>query len=76
MTIPARVTDAIKVSVATKSDVARLEALIRSEIARLDASTHADLAALETRMTLRMGGIVVTAMGALFALLRFTGQQP
>lgn len=82
--------DAIEASVATKSDVARLEAqssrleaLTKSEvlrlegtIAHLEVSVRADLAALETRMTLRLGGIVVTAMGVLFALLRFTGHQP
>ena len=40
--------DALRESVATKADIARLENMIHSEITRLETTTHAEITRLET----------------------------
>lgn len=52
--------------------IVRMETVLRGDFSRLHIAMHA----METRLTLRVGGIVVAATGALFVLLRFTGHAP
>ncbi|RCX28029.1 DUF1640 domain-containing protein [Thioalbus denitrificans] len=64
---------------ATKTDIEDLKAATKADIARLEAATKADIAALDhkidlvaNRLTIRLGGMLVVAVGAL-AAMRFFG---
>lgn len=61
------IVDMIREQSATKSDVQSSEARLRSEI----AAVRADLALVEHRLLTRLGGVVVVAVGVLFAALHY-----
>jgi hypothetical protein len=71
--------DALRESVATKADIARLENMIHSEIVRLENMIRSESTRLETKidlavrdLTIRMGAIAVALFAAL-ASIKFFG---
>ena len=69
--------EALDTNLATKSDISSLKATTSADIASLRETTSADIASLradvekmELRMTIKLGTIVVFAMGAVAAIVK------
>jgi hypothetical protein len=73
----ARLEARMDASIARVADsVVKLSAVTDARFAEAAATTRADLAALEHRLLVRLGGLMVTGGGILFAALRFGGHAP
>ena len=71
--------DIANLAVATKQDIANLALATKQDIANLALATKQDIAnlahridLLQSSMTIRLGSILVVAMGLLFAALKLT----
>lgn len=56
---------------ALRSDLERFEAALRSDLEKLEASLRGEMRRLEQRMTIRIGGMMVVAVGLAAAAGRF-----
>ena len=52
---------------ATKADLAALEAAVKADIAALRAELKADIEILKRDMTIRLGSMMIVAVGAILA---------
>ena len=56
---------------ATKADLAALRAELKADIAALRAELKADIELLQRDLTIRLGGMIVVAVGILLAAIRY-----
>ena len=56
---------------ATKADIAALETNLEAQISALRAELKADIELLRRDMTIRLGGMLVVAVGILLAGIRY-----
>ncbi len=63
--------DLVALETAVKSDVDQLRTAVKSDIDQLRTMVKSDLVDLEQRMTIRLGGMLVVAVGVLLAAMRY-----
>ena len=58
-------------SLATKADLEGTESALRTDFGKIEAALRGEMRELEQRMTIRLGGMMVVAVGLAAAAVQF-----